>query len=196
MNFCFVAVMSKKYSVIRDELNIKHPHGGIYCFLPFDYFDEHNKAIFKIGITTRALEKRTDSYHTYFPMGVTLIANLENPMKGVKDKTNVDVRRRHYETIENFIMAYIVEIGGYRIKSTAKGKDEGRTEWVYTNLDSIIEAFEVAHHKFGGKGEKFEFDDYYNESLRKKLEDEHFIGKIIYPLIDPPWVTPTGKKNK
>jgi hypothetical protein len=188
--------MSKKYSVIRDELNIKHPHGGIYCFLPFDYFDEYNKAIFKIGLTTRALEKRTDSYHTYFPMGVTLIANLENPLRGVKDKSNVEVRKKRYETIEKFLMKYIIGKGGYQIRSTTKSKDEGRTEWVYTDVATIKDAFEEALNEFGGSGAIFLFDDGYDDRNTKKLEDKYFIGKIIYPLIDPPWVTPKEKKKK
>jgi hypothetical protein len=93
-------------------------------------------------------------------------------------------------------MTYIIEKGGYRIRSTAKGKDEGRTEWVYTDVATIKAAFEEALNEFGGSGAIFLFDDEYDDRNTKKLEDEHFIGKIIYPLIDPPWVTPKGKKKK
>ena len=186
-------LMSKKFSVFEDELDLKHPNGGIYCFFPFDSFDKNKKSIFKIGITTRALKKRGESYHTYFPTGVTTIAYLENPSKGMGNKT----RKAYYEEIEKSIIDYIVEeTGGYQIKTTAKSINDGKTEWVYTDIDSIIEAFEVAHHKFGGKGDQFLFDDIYKARHKEKLRNKHFVGRIVYPLVDPPRVEAAPKKGQ
>jgi len=190
--------MPKKYSVFRDELDIKHKNGGIYCFMAFEYLDKNKKAIFKIGQTTRPLEKRGDSYHTYFPMGVSTIANLENPTKDLKNKTDVEVRKKHYEKIEKFIMNYIIgEKGGYQIISTAKSRDNGKTEWVYTDLASIHEAFQDAEEEFGGTLKAYHLDDEeYNELRKKKLRDKHYMAKIVYPLVDPEWVKPKDKKKK
>lgn len=187
--------MSKKYSVFRDELDIKHPNGGIYCFMAFEYLDKDKKAVFKIGQTTRELRKRGDNYHTYFPMGVSTVANLENPTKGLKNKTDVG-KKKHYEKIEKFIMNYIIaEKGGYQIISTAKSKDAGKTEWVYTDLESIHEAFQDAEEEFGGKLKAYHLDDKeYDEVRKKKLRDKHYIAKIIYPLVSPPWQAAKGKK--
>lgn len=189
--------MSKKYSVFRDELDIKHPNGGIYCFMAFEYLDKNKKAVFKIGQTTRPLEKRGDNYHTYFPMGVTTIANLENPTDGLEDKTNADTRKKRYEQIEKFIINDIIEKGGYQIISTAKSTNRGKTEWVYTDIDSIYDAFTKAKAKYGGTLKKFDLDDEeYVEFRKKKLRDKHYMAKIIYPLVNPPWFEAPKKKGK
>ena len=55
--------MSKKYTIIRDELNLKG--GGLYCYLPFGNLDKHHKAIFKVGLAMN-FNSRTEQYHTYF----------------------------------------------------------------------------------------------------------------------------------
>ena len=39
--------MGRKWSVVRDELNIRG--GGLYCILPFDNTDQEGKAVYKIG---------------------------------------------------------------------------------------------------------------------------------------------------
>lgn len=184
--------MPKKHSVFEDELHLKHPNGGIYCFLPFNSFDKNKKSIFKIGMTTKALRYRGDGYHTYFPMGVATIAYLENPSKGIGSQA----RKAFYEKIEKFIIEKIIESGGYQIKTTAKYSNEGKTEWVYTDLDTIIEAFEMAHYEYGGTGDQFDLDDDYRARNREILRKKHFIGRIVYPLVDPPRAEAAHKKGK
>jgi hypothetical protein len=188
--------MSKKHSVIRDDLGINNKYGGIYCFIPFDFFDKRNKAVFKIGMTTRPLAKRGDNYHTYYPMGVTTVASLQNPTSGVKSFTNGEVRKKHYEKIEKFLMSYIIEKGGYQIISTAKSKDNGKTEWVYSDTKTIDNAFSAAHKIFGGElDNKYDFKhEEFLDDIRGKLRSQHFMAKIIYPLVDPEWQTKKGKK--
>ena len=190
--------MPKKYSVFRDELGIDHVNGGIYCFMAFEYFDKNNKAVFKIGQTTRELRKRGDNYHTYFPMGVTTIASLANPTRCLKNYSNMEVRKKHYEKIEKVIMKYVIENGGYQIISTAKMKDNGKTEWVYTTQKIIDDAFEEAHTKFGGELE-IEFDlkhEEYVQERRNKLSGNNYLAKIIYPLVPPQWQVNKSKKKK
>jgi len=193
--------MSRKHSVFSDELGIKHENGGIYSFMAFEYFDKNNKAVFKIGQTTRELRRRTDNYHTYFPMGVSPVAVLENPTKGLtaKDRKDVEKRKQHYEKIEKYIMKYIIdERDGYQIVSTTRIKDSGKTEWVYTDQKSLEEAFKNAQQEFGGtlhEGFDFKHEDYV--ALRKdKQAGKHYVGKIIYPLVDPNWITPKAKGKK
>jgi hypothetical protein len=189
--------MAKKYSIIRDELGINNKYGGIYCFMAFDYFDKNKKAVFKIGMTTRPLMKRGDNYHTYFPMGVSTVASLENPTRGVKNFTKLEVRKKHYEAIEIFLMDYIVKRGGYQIISTGKIKDNGRTEWVYTDKKTVDDAFSEAQKNFGGDLENeydFNHKEYIDE-IKAKRNGKHFVGKIIYTLEPPVWIAPKNKKK-
>ena len=65
--------MSKKYTVIRDELKIKG--GGLYCFLPYANLDKFHKSIFKVGLADN-FNKRNEQYSTYFPLGVYFVAFL------------------------------------------------------------------------------------------------------------------------
>jgi hypothetical protein len=95
-------------------------------------------------------------------------------------------------------MNYIIgEKGGYQIISTAKSRDNGKTEWVYTDLASIHEAFQDAEEEFGGILKAYHLDDEeYDELRKKKLRDKHYMAKIVYPLVDPDWVKPKDKKKK
>ena len=38
--------------------------GGIYCFFPFERFDENDKGVVKIGNTEQSFQKRLNQYHT------------------------------------------------------------------------------------------------------------------------------------
>ena len=67
-----------KPRVIRDELLIDKK-GGVYAFMPFDNIDGDKKAVFKIGITMGDFNERVESYHSYFPNGVYMIAFLIEP---------------------------------------------------------------------------------------------------------------------
>lgn len=191
--------MPKKHSVIRDDLKINNKYGGLYCFMPFENFDDEDKAVMKIGMTSRPLTKRTDNYHTYFPMGVTLVASLESPL-GIlnkEDKEKADKRREHYEAIENFLFAYIIAKGGYRIISTAKLKDEGLTEWVYTSVKMIHDAFTEAQILFKGRINLYNLNDPdYLKFENDKLKKDNYIGEIIYPLVNPKWHKDDKKKKK
>ena len=186
--------MSKKHSVLVDELKIKG--GGIYCFLPFSTVDEHHKAVFKIGIAKK-FNNRGEQYHTYFPHGVYYVAFLEEPRIPIKTRsqkaTTID---KQYKEIERFIMTYLVKHGAYQVTSTTrtirKNKhDEGETEWVYTDENLIHKAFKEAKKKYGGKIHLYYLEGYddkgkyssINNEYEKELKNnkDYYVGKIVYP---------------
>ena len=94
--------MSRKYTVIEDELNIKGT--GLYCIMPFEYLDENNKALFKIGLTTRSFKDRMENYHTSFPLGVYLVAFLKAPtamrIRRTGNTRTVTTLKAYYTAIE------------------------------------------------------------------------------------------------
>ena len=99
--------MSKKYTVLKDELNVKG--GGLYCFLPFRNLDKFKKSVFKVGMALK-FSNRSEAYHTYFPLGVYYVAFLEEPRipMTTRNKKPITIKKQ-YETIEKFIMNYLKE---------------------------------------------------------------------------------------
>ena len=197
----------RKLNVVGDELNIKG--GGIYCFLPFLRIDKNKKAVFKIGLA-KNFQKRIDTYHTYFPNGMYMVAFLEDPpipkltrsnqTKIYIEETNTykypDAKLSQFLKIEKFILKYLDTNGGKRIHSTSRVRNQneqrqGETEWIYTNDQTIHEAFTEAQKKFGGKThlyylEGFDPDtnkiiDSINSKAKEKEDTRpNYTGKIIY----------------
>jgi hypothetical protein len=182
----------RKETVVKDDLNIKG--GGVYCFMPFSSLDKNNKAVFKIGMSMN-FSSRTEAYHTYFPLGVYMVAFLENPkMIQTRSKSTI-TRKQLFLKAEKWIMNYIEDNGGKRIKSTTRVQNanvdnEGDTEWFYTNEDLIHEAFTEAEKKFNGEKHLFYLeglDPITNRftsinDIAKKDENKkpNYTGKIIY----------------
>ena len=183
--------MPKKYKVLEEFYDYKHSNGGLYCLLPFDELDSKKKGIFKVGITTENLSKRIEDYHTYFPMSLTIMAIIENPPvpKGV-------TRLKHYQQIEKDIFNYIVSKGGYRLKNTANLRNAGDTEWFYTTVKIIHDAFQFAYAKYGGSSGSVHDLTQELIDVKQKLLKPHYLGKIIYPLEDPDWAVYPEKKKK
>ena len=187
--------MSKKHTVVRDELKIKG--GGLYCFLPFNRIDKNKKAIFKIGLAMN-INSRTENYHTYFPLGVYMIAFLENPPipRNTRKSHNEKPKKVHFLAIEKFIFNYVIEHSGKRVYSTTRTrnqneKKEGETEWIYTDELTIHEAFTEAKNKYGGNLKLFYLEGIDPDtnkltSINKLATEEeksktpHYTGKIIY----------------
>ena len=177
----------KKLSVVGDELKLKK--GGLYCYMPFENVDANHKAVFKIGLAID-FEKRTENYHTYFPLGVYMLDFLEAPPVPKSTFT-----KSHYITIESFILKYIDTHGGKRVYSSTRLKNPnleklGETEWTYTNENIIHEAFNQAHKKYGGTLHAFYLEgiDPTTNKLTTindiaKENEKHkpnYIGKIIF----------------
>ena len=185
--------MSKKYTVVRDELNLKG--GGLYCYLPFGNIDKHHKAIFKVGLAMN-FKNRTEQYHTYFPLGVYLVAFLEEPRVPMKTRNKKEItKKEQYIKIENFIMDYLTKEGATSVHSTTRTKNqndkkEGKTEWFYTNENLIHEAFDEAKNKFGGDLKLFYLEGIdpetgkytsINEAFKKEeKKTPNYVGKIIF----------------
>ena len=181
----------KKISIIRDELDIKG--AGLYAFMPWTKLDKHKKAVIKIGESSD-LSKRTENYHTYFPNGVYMLAfinDIKNPI-GTRKKPAKKPRQIR-EEMEQFIMNYIHNNGGKKLYSTSRVRRqndtlEGQTEWVYTSVELLHEAFEKCAKKYNGKVHLFYLEGFNPET--GKLEDitdtpepqPNYTGKVIFKI--------------
>lgn len=173
----------KKTTVIRDELNLKE--GGLYCYMPFENIDKHKKAVFKIGLAIN-FNHRLESYHTYFPLGVYMVAFLESPPlpRNLRGKPAI-TKKKHYLEIEKFIFDYVNKHDGKRIFSTTRVKNmninkEGETEWTYTNENVIHEAFDAAHTKYGGTLHAFFLKDINKKAKENEDDKPNYIAKIVF----------------
>ena len=186
------------HKVVRDDLNLKG--GGIYCFTPFEHLDGFDKGVFKVGYAIK-FNNRIETFHTAFPLGLWLIAFLENPKpagmtyKGYKKD---GTKEKYYNEVENYIMKEIINNGGQKVHSTTRLLKNGETEWVYTDLAPIFIAYDKAQKKYGGKlnfpsGEntlniskqmKHNYDTRLNKGLKQTTKKKAGIykGEILYNL--------------
>lgn len=184
----------KKFLVLRDELNITG--GGVYCLMPFDALDNQKKAIFKIGMAID-FNKRMESYHTYFPEGVYYNAFLENPPVRATTRGNPkeETKKMKYTKIEKDIVKHIIDNGGKLIYSSTRSKNpneqkEGATEWIYTNENTIHQAFSWAQKKYNGKVHLFylegvnpdtlKFESIVDKAKEKENDKPLYTGKIMF----------------
>jgi hypothetical protein len=177
--------MSKKHTVLRDELMIKG--GGVYCFLPFDNIDKFGNAVFKIGVAID-FNSRTEQYHTYYPLGVYFVAFLKEPrtpihLRGKKQITT----KEQYLKIEKYVLEYLVDHGGENIKSTTRTRElneklEGKTEWVYAGEKLIHKAFVEAQKNYGGEVMLYSLKGINKKAVNKEKIIPNYEGKIIYKL--------------
>lgn len=162
----------RKLTVVED---LKIKTGGIYCFLPFERLDEHNCAVFKIGLSVD-FRNRIEQYHTYFGLGVYMVAFLE--YKGDEKKT-----RSQLQTIERYVFNHIKEAGGVPIKSTTRVKNSGSTEWIYTNEKDIHDAFQSAWKHFQGyKKHLFTLKGINSEANKREKKQPNYVAEIVYPI--------------
>jgi hypothetical protein len=175
----------KKQTIVRDELN--HKGGGIYCYLPFEKLDIHKKAVFKVGLAIN-FNKRVENYHTYFPLGVYMIAFLDEPPIPITLRNkSITSKKSHYLKIEKFIINHIVKNGGVIIHSTTRVNNpnddkEGATEWIYTNEETIHNAFLDAKKKFSGLLDLYSLGNINKIGNENEKNKPNYVGKIIFPL--------------
>ena len=190
----------RKILVLRDILKIaKEKSGGCYALMPYETIDNKGKAIFKIGMSTSSMNKRMDTYHTYFPEGVYYEAFLiDPPVRGQQTRTvsKLKKKKEHYLEIEKFIIDYILrQAGTKRIHSTSRIRNvnenwEGETEWIYCKEENIHKAFIAAEKKYGGKKYLFYLDGLNSETGQlesindkaKEKEDANpiYTGKVMF----------------
>ena len=170
--------MSRKHSVIKDDLKIVG--SGLYCFLPFDRLDKHQKGIFKVGYTTVTINSRADDYHCYFPLGVYVVATLENPSaQGIV--RNGYTKDMFYRKLEDQLFRLLESYGAKRIESTARVMRQRKSEWFYTNLSVIEKAFRVIEKEYGGTLQLFNLNKI-DKNSDAVTRQNHFTGKIYYPI--------------
>jgi hypothetical protein len=163
--------MPIKENVIRDKLLITG--NGIYCYLPYERLDKDNKAVMKIGITTDTFARRLEQYHTYYPLGVMLVAFLEvAPKKTGKGFTT------YYKEIESFIFQKMKDLGAKQIESSTRIKP---TEWFYCDEKQVKDAFVLAEKEFGGKLSVFHLKNLNRDANRLK-QRKHYDAEIYYML--------------
>ena len=176
----------KQPKVIKDILNIKG--GGVYCYLPFEKLDDEGNAVFKIGMAID-FTQRTGAYHSYFPLGVYLVAFLINPeMKVTRFDTVKSSKTSFYKKIEKQVIDYIIKNGGQRIYTSTRvlqpNEDNyGSSEWIYANETVIHEAFIKAQEEHGGRTELYYLDNNINTIARaNKRKKPNYVAEIVYPL--------------
>lgn len=155
------------------------PGGGVYAFFVFDELDKKGKGVYKIGMAT-SFQKRIAGYHTYLPGGLYYKCLLENPSlkrEGKSDKV-------YYTMIEKEIFKDIKERGGKVIEMKIRKRDYGETEWIYADEKAVVEAFDRAYKKYGGKNTHLHVIENLNKELkpiaRELKKDPIFEGKIFF----------------
>jgi hypothetical protein len=191
----------KKYSVMRDELHIDESKKGIYCFLPWERVNKDDKAFFKVGLSGN-LNRRVEDYHTYFPLGVYMCAFLEEP---TKNRTAKETDRQYLEKIEKYIFDKAEDEGANVLYTSTRVKNKGRTEWLYSDLETILECFKMAHDRYGGKFHAYNIDHINNDAKQHEKLKPLYKAEIIMPIRhktvvqyaeEPEPKTETRKKNK
>ena len=170
--------MSRKESVIRDELNIKGD--GFYCFFPFERLDKYNKGIFKVGYTTNTISNRAENYHTYFPLGVYVVATLENLYsKGIV--RNGYSKDMFYRSVEDQLFSILERNGAEIINSSTRIMRDGKSGWFYTNVKTIHNAFSEIERQYGGNMKLYHLRGIFrNADERQKRK--YYNAEIYYPL--------------
>ena len=180
--------MAKKWTVVGDELGVRGP--GLYSIYPFERLNQHNKGVFKVGMST-ALDKRIDGeYHREFPFGVYLTEFLQEP-SGTRmtrrTKTNQGDVRKNLLKYETELFSKIIKKGGERIHSTtrvAKANKQklGETEWVYATPDMIHEAFVELKRDHGGVAQSFPLNRNELEQNAQQNAKRAFKGELYFPV--------------
>ena len=157
--------------------------------MPYETIDNNGKAIFIIGMSTSSMNKRMDTYHTYFPEGVWYDAFLiDPPVRGQQTRTmsKLKKKREHYLEIEKFIIDHILrQAGTKRVHSTTRIRNvnenwEGETEWIYCKEENIHKAFIAAQKKYSGKMHLFHLDELNEKAREKENANPIYTGKVIF----------------
>ena len=179
----------RKRNVLGDELRITG--AGVYSMFPFSSLDRKKSGVMKVGESSD-LVKRTDTYHTYFPAGLYMLAFLTNikgkrVLRGNKAPAPKAIRQE----IELFIIQHIVDNGGKRLYSTDRVRNpnrdlEGRTEWVYTNVPKLHEAFNEAGRVYNADVHLFYLEGLNPDTgkiesvLNPPVKQPTYTGKVVY----------------
>ena len=146
---------------------------GIYCFLQFDNLDEHNKAVFKIGLTT-SFQNRVGHYHSYGPAGIWTVGFLREPWRLRDGRQDASF----YREIEKYIVKGLIDRGGILVTDKTRKRSED-TEYIYTDFDTIKVTFKNAERRYGGRLELQDISGI-NDYATKQKEKAIYTGEIIF----------------
>jgi hypothetical protein len=171
------------FNTVNHELG--HYGSGLYAWLAHDNIDKNGNAMYKIGWTDN-LAKRMNNYETGIPVGVTLVTLMSKiPIKKwFVPKQYPVTRRKWLLEIERFIFEELKE---YRYIQVTTNRRKKTTEFFYTNVDNVQDAFDKALDKFGTPN-KTQLDNYVlplmnaNLAKNKKSKRPYFVGETIYFL--------------
>lgn len=181
-----------RVQVVRDVLKITG--SGLYAVCPFMNQDKRGRMAIKIGMSTR-LSDRVESYTLSYPAGVYCLAFLNKIRVPIGTRQTPSVERRVYlQQMETFVFNHVIEHGGKRLYSTARvrqpnERQEGITEWVYSDVDTIHKAFIACAEQFSGEPDLYYLkgvdsngvvEDVIADSRRQVNASEHYIGQVPF----------------
>lgn len=144
----------KKYNLLRDELGVTG--SGVYGLTPSENKDRQRRMPIKVG-HSKNLEERVAQYSGYYPQGVYVVALLSSiPVPKRRRSQTPQTEHNFLNEVENFIRDYAAaRDNSKRLRSTDRTHKlvdkKGVTEWVFSRVENIHEAFMEAHLKYGGK---------------------------------------------
>ena len=146
--------------------------GGIFCYMPYNSLDTHNKSTFKIESALN-IREQLKYLKKFFPSGFFVISILKTPSVGSK---TIKSRKIYYELIKENIIEFTINDGG-----VAENSEDG---WVYCSIDDIHKAFKKAEKKYGGEFQEFGMTGKVNDTMElidvKNTKKPVYVGKIVF----------------
>ena len=153
--------------------NISTSSGGIFCYMPYNSLDIHNKSTFKIESATN-IREQMKNLKKFFPTGFYVISILTKPSVGSK---TIKSRKNYYHLIKDNIIEFaLVDDSGIM--------DDSKDGWVHCSIDDIHNAFKKAETKYGGELQEFSLTGRVNDTTEfldvKNTKKPEYVGKIIF----------------
>jgi hypothetical protein len=165
-----------KTKIVEDRQLISNQRiseGGIFCYMPYNTLDTHNKSYFKIESGLN-IKEEIEKLKIFFPTGFFVISILTSPIRG---KKTIDNHEIYYKMIRDKIIELAIN---------GSDKSDGNIDdgWVHCIIDSIHEAFKKAEKMYGGDRQEFGLIGMTNDTKElvniKNTKEPVYVGKIIF----------------
>ncbi len=156
--------------------------GGIFCYMPYNSLDTHNKSTFKIESATN-IGEQLKYLKKFFPSGFYVISILKTPSVGSKTIKN---KKIYYQLIKENIIEFTINDGGVTENSGGGNALHKPIEngWVYCSIDDVHNAFKKAEKKYGGELQEFGMTGRVNDTMEfidvKNTKKPIYVGKIVF----------------
>ena len=159
--------------------------GGIFCYMPYNSLDTHNKSTFKIESATN-IGEQLKYLKKFFPSGFYVISILKTPSVGSK---TIKSRKIYYQLIKENIIEFTINDRGVTENSEVGNANHAQHKpiedgWVYCSIDDIHNAFKKAEKKYGGEFQEFGMTGRVNDTMElldvKNTKKPVYVGKIIF----------------